>query len=122
MGSERVSALLVVADAEILGILTERDLLRAWRGGLGPADSVDRLMSCPVRRIAGGTGFRAAYRQVAEAGFRHIVVTGEGGRALGIVSETDYLHHLGARHFQRERAFGKSFHFGVGKHGGIAFL
>lgn len=91
---------LVVLDADgsgrPAGVITDRDIAtRCVALGLDPAATpVSTLMSTPVRSIEEDASIEAATAAMASAGTRRLVVTGAGGRAVGILSLDDVLDRL----------------------------
>ena len=96
-----LSALLVVEDGRLLGIVTERDLVHALRTRGGPAQPLGALMSSPVHVAPPDQDWRDAYRDSVRHGCRHIVVAGDDGKPLGVVSESEVIRHLGSDFFRR---------------------
>ncbi len=90
MYSERVGALLVMHEEEVIGILTERDLLnRVLAQGLDPANTlVHEVMTCEVVVVRSNLTIRDAMLIVTEKRFRHLPVV-EDGHLLGMVSSGD---------------------------------
>jgi len=99
MLAARVSSVIVVEPGAILGIITERDIVRAMRQHRSPDQTARDIMSSPVHSVPAATPFQQAYRQAVSFGIRRIVVTDEAGQPLGIVSESDFRRHLGADFF-----------------------
>jgi DNA polymerase-3 subunit epsilon/CBS domain-containing protein len=96
MSERRIGALLVgEPEAPPLGILTERDVLRA----AARADQellrakVHDFMSAPVQGVARGELLYRALARMDQAGFRHLCVLADDGRALGMLSQRDLLRH-----------------------------
>jgi CBS domain-containing protein len=90
MGERSVGSVIVCDDAErLVGILTERDLVRALSESHdAPARAVAEWMSKNPRTIAPATDVRDALRVMVDGGFRHLPVT-EGEAVAGIVSMRD---------------------------------
>ncbi len=95
------SAVIVVDQASVLGIVTEYDILRLMRCQTPPEQPVFTAMTHPVHCVQADTDFRQAYRDAARQGIRHIVVVSESGKPLGVVSEADLRRHLGPAFFSR---------------------
>lgn len=96
MASRGVDAVLVGSQGSLRGILTGRDVLRALVGetlGLPAASLMDPGIptASPEARV------RSALEQMAWSGYRHVVVTGRGGVALGVFSVRDGLSLLLSR-------------------------
>ncbi len=96
MSQRRIGALLVGApEAPPLGILTERDVLRAAAREDGEPSclKVEDFMSAPVQGVARGELLYRALGRMDQAGFRHLCVRGADGLALGMLSQRDLLRH-----------------------------
>jgi CBS domain-containing protein len=98
---ERGSGSAVVADyGRLIGILTERDVLRAVADRIHSSEATVRewMTPDPVTATESTTAEEAA-QIMLENDFRHIPVV-EGERAIGVVSIRDVLNYtvgLGAR-------------------------
>lgn len=90
MHQEKVGALLVMHDENIIGILTERDLLnRVVAKGVDPsATRVHEVMTREVVVVRPGITVRDAMLIVTEKRFRHLPVV-EDGHLLGMLSSGD---------------------------------
>jgi CBS domain-containing protein len=90
MARERVGALLVMHDEEIVGIFTERDLLnRVIAEGIAPRNArVHEVMTTKVVVIRPGRTVREAMQIVTAERFRHLPVV-KDGHLLGMVSSGD---------------------------------
>lgn len=95
MVSSRISSVVVVEQQRIAGILTERDMLHAMRQHDDASRAVREFMTTPVHTVRHDTEVRAAFRQATRLGIRHLVVAGNDGELLGIVSETDFRRFFG---------------------------
>ena len=96
MAERRIGALLVVdAEPHPVGIVTERDLLRAMaEPGIDlDAAPVSSVMSAPVQTMGGDEMVYRALGRMDRLGLRHLCVTAPSGAALGMVSQRDLLHH-----------------------------
>ncbi len=103
METARISSLLVREGALMVGIVTERDILRALSANVDGLLAVDQVMSSPVYTADSRMSVHHAYHLLAEKGIRHLLVTGEAGQPVGVVSESDFRFHLGAAFFRRLR-------------------
>jgi CBS domain-containing protein len=105
-------SLVVCEHGEMVGIITERDILRACaktRGSLEPLRVTDRMTRCPVTAspeddVADAMGAMTEHR------IRHLPVL-EGGRLAGIISIGDLVK---AQHdeLSRENHYLKSYILG----------
>ncbi len=101
LGARRVGAV-VVADAsgKVLGILSERDIVRAVGVGGATAltDPVSRHMTARVSTVAEDASIDDVLRTMTEGRFRHVPVV-ENERLIGIVSIGDIVkRHVDALH------------------------
>jgi CBS domain-containing protein len=93
--AKRVGALVVLdADGEILGVLSERDLVReiAQRGGRALQDSVQAVMTREVHTALMDETIDQGLGRMTDRRCRHLPVL-EGGRLIGIVSIGDLVKH-----------------------------
>lgn len=90
MNEFRVGAVCVLEpDGALLGILTERDVLRACAAGVDTHTATVSKWMTPHPVTANASDEAAAALQVMiDRGFRHLPVLGEGGLA-GVVSMRD---------------------------------
>ncbi|MFA5082070.1 MAG: EAL domain-containing protein [Hydrogenophilaceae bacterium] len=101
MAAEHISSLLVLVDGRLVGILTERDLVRFMHDQVAPETPVSGLMSAPVLTAPADLDFASAYTLTMSRQIRHLVVLGGTGEVIGMVSETDFRSHLGLRLLSR---------------------
>ena len=88
MVERRVGAALVLADERLIGILTERDVLRAVAGGLREGALVSEWMTRDPETIEPTDDVEHATLLMLHGGFRHLPVVA-AGRLVGIVSIRD---------------------------------
>ena len=86
MAEEGVGSAVVLDAGRLIGILTERDLLKAVAGRVHTSDArVREWMTEDPITASGSTSIDEAMRTMLEHGFRHLPVV-EGGRTVGVVS------------------------------------
>ena len=107
MQRKSVSSVLVIEDELILGIITERDFVRALHGNgdLDALGCVD-LMQSPVMSVEGTTSCLDAYHMMAGRGVRHLAVTDADGHVLGIASEGDVMRNFGIEYYMKFKEVG----------------
>lgn len=89
MWGAQTGSLLVVDGDTLLGIVTERDLLRAIAQGLDPKTTpLKEVMATDLITIQPQTTLRAAARIMASQWVRHLPVM-EGTRCIGVLSQRD---------------------------------
>jgi CBS domain-containing protein len=86
MAEEGVGSSVVLDSGRLIGILTERDLLRAVAGRVHTSEArVREWMTVDPITASESTDVEEAMRTMLEQGFRHLPVV-EGGRMVGVVS------------------------------------
>jgi CBS domain-containing protein len=89
MWRQQTGSLVITADGQLVGIITERDLLRAIAFGADPdKTSVDDAMTAEVFTVPPGLPLQDAAREMATRWIRHLPVV-EAGKLLGVVSMRD---------------------------------
>lgn len=97
-----MGSLAVIRDSELVGIVTERDLLRAIaEEPLDLSGTVGSLMTPVPDTLSPETKVEDAAYWMMAAGYRHIPVV-EGGKLVGMVSIRDLLWVTAERLRQRE--------------------
>jgi len=89
MWRQQTGSLLVTDADNLLGIITERDLLRTVALGADPdKTTVDDAMTADVYTVTPDMPLQDAAREMAARWIRHLPVV-EGGHLLGVVSMRD---------------------------------
>jgi signal-transduction protein with cAMP-binding, CBS, and nucleotidyltransferase domain len=88
MWEQQTGSLLVTDGEDLVGIVTERDVLRAVGTGTPLDTPVSAMMSKDLITVDPGTSLREAARVMTEKWIRHLPVL-EGGKLVGIVSQRD---------------------------------
>lgn len=93
MRDERVGAVLVTdAEERLLGIFTGRDAICRVLAQAKRAEGtkLTEVMTHGVATLPPGASAMDALRLMQDGGFRHVPVTAEGGRVVGVVSRGDF--------------------------------
>ena len=99
MRQERVGCLLVCEGDRVVGIFTERDLMRRVLAAGKPLTVP--IAECMTRHpvsVHRKEPIGAAVRRMEEGGYRHLPVVDEGGRVVGVLSVKRIVHYL-VEHF-----------------------
>ena len=95
LAAKRIGAVLVLgADRRIIGILSERDIVRALaeRGASALAESVSQMMTRKVSTCNENEAVSNIMERMTDGKFRHVPVV-DRGRLVGIVSIGDVVKH-----------------------------
>ncbi len=97
MQNRSISSVVAIDEADRpVGIFTEQDAIQLMAAkkkvsGLRLAE----VMSKPVLSVSANMGYGNAYQLMSENRVRHLVVVDDSGALIGLVSEGDFLHHMG---------------------------
>lgn len=101
METARISSVLCTEFGRPVGIVTERDVLRALEAKLPRGQAVATVMGKPLVSAPKEMSVHDAYHFMAKKGVRHLLVTDPSGNPAGIVSESDFRFHLGLEFYRR---------------------
>ena len=93
LADRRIGAVVVTADDEVRGIVSERDIVRLLADE-GPAcldTPVSQAMTGDVSTCSPSATTDELMATMTAGRFRHVPVTGDGGRLIGIVSIGDIV-------------------------------
>jgi CBS domain-containing protein len=89
MWQQQTGSLLVIDGEDLVGILTERDILKAVATGMPLDDTrISQVMSKDLVTVGPGTSLREAARVMAERWIRHLPVL-DNGKLVGVISQRD---------------------------------
>jgi signal-transduction protein with cAMP-binding, CBS, and nucleotidyltransferase domain len=92
MSAEKIGSLFVEKKGELVGIVTETDMVRkavATGASLGNL-TVEKIMTFPIKSIEASRSAQDASDMMGDLGVRHLAVT-ENGKIIGMVSVRDLL-------------------------------
>jgi sporulation protein YlmC with PRC-barrel domain len=100
MNDNRVGSLLVTENTKLVGMITERDVLkRIVEQKADPAKlAVKEIMSSPIVTLQQDASIEDAARLMAKKKVKRLPVVTKDGRILGIVSMTDLIRNQPALH------------------------
>lgn len=99
MQQDKISCLLVLADARLAGIFTERDLLTRVLALRRPLSTpVAECMTADPVTVNAKDPIRTAIKRMQSGGYRHLPVMDEESRPVGILSAKKIVQYL-AEHF-----------------------
>ena len=95
----KVGCLLGCEGRKVVGIFTERDLLRRVLAASRPlTEPVSSCMTPDPVTVNPKESISAALRRMEEGGYRHLPVVDHAGQAVGVLSVKRIVHYL-AEHF-----------------------
>lgn len=90
MARASVGSTIIVDRGRLVGIFTERDVVRALSQSVeSPADPVGHWMSTNPTTITGDEPIAEALRRMVAGGFRHLPVVDAEGAVVGMLSMRD---------------------------------
>ncbi len=91
MWKQQTGSLLVVEGEDLVGILTERDVMKAVANGANLTETrVSEVMSKDLVTVGPGTSLREAAKLMADRWIRHLPVL-DSGKLVGILSQRDLV-------------------------------
>ena len=92
MRTSRVGSLLVKKGKQLVGIVTDTDIVRRAVASGKPLGklTVEKIMTTPICTIEGSQSIDDAQDMMADLGVRHLAVT-QAGEIIGVVSVRDVL-------------------------------
>ncbi|HEX9696824.1 MAG TPA: CBS domain-containing protein [Actinomycetota bacterium] len=89
MGERAVGSAIVIEGGRLVGIVTERDVVRAMSNAHdAPLRPVAEWMTRHPGSVPPGTGIKEALRTMVDGGFRHLPIC-DGDKPVGMVSMRD---------------------------------
>lgn len=103
MKDEKIGCLLVVEDKKLLGIFTERDIIRRIVGkNLSHADiDVADYMTLDPDTLTPDAPLAFALNYMVLGGYRHVPIVDDKGIPQACLSIKDIVKHLGEHHFSK---------------------
>lgn len=103
MSEGEIGSLAIAKDGALLGIVTERDVVRAVAAGLSPATTpVAQVMTPNPDSLDPDVSVEDAANWMLAAGYRHLPVV-EGNRIMGMISMKDLMWALTDRGTPEEK-------------------
>lgn len=90
MAEKRIGFLPVVSSGKLIGVVSERDIVKAIASGVPLTAPVDEIMSREVVTVNFNDDVEAVWSLMKELGIRHIVVV-RGEEIYGVISIRDFL-------------------------------
>jgi len=95
MRQEDADSAAVMSGARLLGIITERDLVRAIADGLNPQQArADVIMSAGPATVTGDEEVAVVAVKMMRLGIRHLPVVDQQGKPVGLISARDLVSLL----------------------------
>jgi CBS domain-containing protein len=90
-----IGAVLVVRERRVVGIFTERDVLRrVATGAVDPARPVTEVMTPDPETLSLDDGIAFALNRMTVGGFRNVPIVDDAGAPLAILSQRDVVAYI----------------------------
>jgi len=90
-----IGAVLVVRDARVVGIFTERDVLRRVAvSGIDPTRPVKDVMTPDPEALSLDDGIAFALNRMIVGGFRNVPIVDESGAPLAVLSQREVVAYI----------------------------
>lgn len=101
MKDKRISSLPIMKGGHLEGIITTTDIINIYsekeEQGLDPWTPIKEFMTSPVQTISENESIKKASAIMKEKKFHHLLVTGDNGKVVGIISSLDITNALQSR-------------------------
>jgi CBS domain-containing protein len=96
MQEHHIGCVLVVEEEKLVGIFTERDLLREVIGSKSNPDTtpIDAFMTSNPEALRPSDSIAFALNKMSLGGFRHVPLVDEAGRPVGVISVKDIVDYI----------------------------
>jgi CBS domain-containing protein len=92
MRREDADSVAVMSEGRLLGIITERDLVRAIADGVDPQQAkVDVIMSADPATVTADEEVAVVALKMMRLGIRHLPVVDQDGSPIGLISARDLI-------------------------------
>ncbi len=95
---DRIGSLLVEAEDEIVGIVTETDVVGLVADGKDPSTSVSEVASTSLITVESSARIEEAAEKMKRHTIKKLPVTDESGEIVGIVTTTDISNYFPSYH------------------------
>jgi CBS domain-containing protein len=92
--AQRTGAVLICEGTKLVGIVTERDALKAMADGTNFKRPVREIMSSPPATIASSATVGDAIRRMSEGGYRHLPIIESELKPTGVLAVHGIVHFL----------------------------
>jgi CBS domain-containing protein len=97
MVDAETGATVVMSGDDLVGVITERDLLRCFSDGVDPSTPVEERMTRHVLTAGPSTEIPEAIALMVDGHFRHLPVVNDDGAVIGLVSMRDLMTYTSMR-------------------------
>jgi len=95
MADHRIGALVVVEGDDLVGILSERDIVRRVLAEKRDPErtTVGEVCTTDIKTVLESAPLAECADLIKQHGFRHVPVISAEGRPVGMISSRDFLHY-----------------------------
>lgn len=104
LSEQRISCLVVTDAGKPVGIVTERDIVKGYDTlARTEVQTVSSVMTAAPITVPPDLDHFEAFKLMKEQRIRHLVVQAADGTVAGVVTETDFVRHLGIDFYVRPK-------------------
>jgi CBS domain-containing protein len=92
--AQRTGAVLICEGSKLVGIVTERDALKAMARNADLSRPVSEIMSSPPATIASSATVGEAIRRMSEGNYRHLPIVDDDQQPTGVLAVHGIVHYL----------------------------
>lgn len=102
MADYAISSVVICDDKNHpIGIFTEHDALKVVAETIETSTHLGSVMTCNPFCVMQTMQMHDAYAMMEEKHFRHLIVINEEGHFVGVITEGDFLRHIGLEHLTK---------------------
>ena len=98
------SVVIVNKEQKPLGIFTEHDVVNTFTKNIDKNCALEMVMSKNIFTLSEDLELHTGYMCMQEQGFHHLVIINNNGEYQGVVSEGDFLRHMGYKELNLDEA------------------
>ena len=96
MRHQKVSSLVVLDNSQqLVGLITERDIVRAANSPNFETQQADQVMTSPVISACDDMEYHEGYHLLTRHNIGHLIIVDASAKPMGVVTATDFVQHLG---------------------------
>ena len=91
MAENNVGLLVIMSNGKMIGVVSEKDIVRAVANGVSPSDPIEEIATKRVVSINYDSSIYEAAELMHKLNIRHLVVVDENNNPVGVISIRDIV-------------------------------